>query len=136
VVLSPSLEDYLEEIYRFMLVNNNVVRVKDISKKLGVSLPSVSKALYKLNNQHYIKYHRYGEIELTDSGRQKGHYLVERNQLLQEFLALIRSDCNLAEEAEAIEHYLSESTIHSIHRLVSFFKANPAFYQAYLTFRQ
>ncbi|HHY27016.1 MAG TPA: iron dependent repressor, partial [Desulfitobacterium dehalogenans] len=32
-MLSPSLEDYLEEIYRFSL-ENSVVRVTDISKKL------------------------------------------------------------------------------------------------------
>ncbi|EGW37232.1 hypothetical protein DOT_4771 [Desulfosporosinus sp. OT] len=40
-------------------------------------------------------YERYGEIKLTDQGKEFGHYLVTRNQLLQEFLALICSKCDL-----------------------------------------
>lgn len=133
-MLSPSLEDYLEEIYRFSL-ENNVVRVTDISKKLGVSLPSVSKALHKLNNQGYINYRRYGEIVLTDQGCHKGTYLVERNQLLQEFLSMIQTQCDIPAETEAIEHYISDSTIHSLRRLVTFFKQNPSCYEMLIQFR-
>ena len=64
-MLTPSLEDYLEEIYRFSL-SLDTVRVTDISKRLKVALPSVTKALYKLRDESYIKYERYGEIKLTD----------------------------------------------------------------------
>lgn len=132
-MLSPSLEDYLEEIYRFFL-ENSVVRVTDISKKLSVSLPSVSKALQKLNSQGYINYQRYGEIVLTDQGCQKGNYLVGRNQMLQEFFTLIQSQCDIPAETEAIEHYISDSTIRSLRRLVNFFKQNPTCYEAFLRF--
>jgi DtxR family transcriptional regulator, Mn-dependent transcriptional regulator len=134
MVLSPSLEDYLEEIFRFSL-NSQIVRVTDISNKLGVSLPSVSKALQKLNDQGYISYHRYGEIALTDRGRLKGDYLVERNQLLEDFLFLIQSKCDISAETEAIEHYMSDSTIQSIRKLVTFFKKNPSCYQAFVQFK-
>ncbi|HHY26019.1 MAG TPA: iron dependent repressor, partial [Desulfitobacterium dehalogenans] len=106
----------------------------DISKKLGVSLPSVSKALHKLNNQSYINYRRYGEIVLTDQGCLKGSYLVERNQMLQEFLALIQSQCDIPAETEAIEHYISDSTIQSLRRLITFFKENPTCYEAFIRF--
>jgi Mn-dependent DtxR family transcriptional regulator len=135
ILLSPSLEDYLEEIYRFSS-ENNIVRVTDISNKLGVSLPSVSKALHRLNDQGYINYRRYGEIALTDKGCQKGHYLVDRNQLLREFLFLIQSKCNVTAETEAIEHYISDSTIQSMRKLVAFFKTNPSLYQAFVQFEE
>ncbi|AGA70075.1 Mn-dependent transcriptional regulator [Desulfitobacterium dichloroeliminans LMG P-21439] len=134
-MLSPSLEDYLEEIYRFSLASG-VVRVTDISKKLGVSLPSVSKALQKLNNQGYINYRPYEEILLTDQGCQKGSYLVERNQMLQEFLFLIQSQCDVSAETEAIEHYISDSTIQALHQLVGFFKENPTCYDNFLCFKE
>ena len=127
-MLTPSLEDYLEEIYRFSLFLD-IVRVTDISKKLNVALPSVTKALYKLRNESYIKYERYGEIKLTDKGKELGYYLVSRNQLLQEFLALICSKCNFSAEAEAMEHYLSTATIAAIKTLVDFMKANPSWQQ-------
>ncbi|MCB8818217.1 metal-dependent transcriptional regulator [Desulfosporosinus shakirovi] len=132
-MLTPSLEDYLEEIYRFSL-SLDTVRVTDISKRLQVALPSVTKALYKLRDESYIKYERYGEIKLTDQGKEFGYYLVTRNQLLQEFLALICSKCNFAAEAEAMEHYLSTATIDAIKTLVQFMKDNPFCQQAFNDF--
>lgn len=132
-MLSPSLEDYLEEIFRFS-VNSNIVRVTDISQKLNVSLPSVSKALGKLRAGGYITYQKYGLIGLTDKGRQTGGYLVERNTLLQDFLRTICADCDVAAEAEAMEHYLSKSTIFSIKRLMVFMKENPEVYQRFVDY--
>jgi len=52
-MLTPSLEDYLEEIYRFSL-SLDTVRVTDISKRLKVALPSVTKALYKLRDVFFL----------------------------------------------------------------------------------
>ena len=115
--LSPSLEDYLEEIYRFSLSQSSV-RVSDLSKQLKVSLPSVTKALRKLRSKEYINYHKYGDIYLTDWGDEIGRFLVERNDVLQRFLYLIDAECNISEEAEAMEHYLSPTTIESIQALV------------------
>ncbi|MHB1653485.1 MAG: metal-dependent transcriptional regulator [Desulfitobacteriaceae bacterium] len=132
-MLSPSLEDYLEEIYRFSL-SLDTVRVTDISNRLKVALPSVTKALYKLRDESYIRYERYGEIKLTDKGKEFGYYLVTRNQLLQEFLDLICSNCDIAAEAEAMEHYLSTATIDAIKTLVEFMKGNPSWQQAFNNF--
>jgi DtxR family transcriptional regulator, Mn-dependent transcriptional regulator len=129
-MLTPSLEDYLEEIYRFSL-SLKTVRVTDISNRLNVALPSVTKALYKLRDESYIMYERYGEIKLTVKGKEFGYYLVARNQLLQEFLALICSKCDFAAEAEAMEHYLSTATIDAIKTLVEFMKDNPSWQKAF-----
>lgn len=132
-MLSPSLEDYLEEIYRYS-VSNDFVRVTDISKKLNVKLPSVSNALGKLRARGYITYQRYGVIGLTDKGRQTGSYLVKRNALLQEFLKTIHADCDVEAEAEAMEHYLSESTISALERVMVFMKENTETYQRFVDF--
>ncbi|MDF2634314.1 MAG: iron (metal) dependent repressor, DtxR family [Pelosinus sp.] len=132
-MLSPSLEDYLEELYRFSLYND-IVRVTDISRKLSVSLPSVSRALRKLKAEQYINYQRYGIINLTDKGRKMGNFLVERNKLLQEFLTLICANCDIAAEAEAMEHYLSKDTIRSIQLLVKFMQDHQECYQLFLEY--
>lgn len=121
--LSPSLEDYLEEIYRFSQ-SQPTIRVSDISHKLDVALPSVTKALRKLKEKDYITYQRYGVIGLTDKGRQTGKFLVDRNQVLQDFLLILNAQCNVAAEAEAMEHYLSTSTINAIQSFVLFMKDN------------
>lgn len=130
-MLSPSLEDYLEELYRFSLTSQTV-RVTDLSTKLNVKLPSVTKALHKLKDLDYIKYEPYGEIELTAMGREKGAFLVKRNQLLLEFLTLICSDCNVEAEAEAMEHYLCDATILAIEKFVSFARSRPEWYEQFL----
>jgi len=130
-ILTPSLEDYLEELYRFSL-SADTVRVTDLSIKLGVSLPSVTKALRKLKSGQYIYYQRYGEITLTEKGKKLGDFLVKRNQILQEFLVLINTDCDIAAEAEAMEHYLSEATIRSIQAIVTFLNQNPEWYKVLL----
>ena len=132
-MLSPSLEDYLEEVYRFS-VTHDVVRVSDISHKLKFSLPSVSKALGKLRARGYITYPKYGFIGLTEKGRQMGGYLVGRNQVLQDFLTLLRAPCDVAAEAEAMEHYLSRDTIDSIQVLMAFMRDNPEIYQAFVDY--
>lgn len=132
-ILTPSLEDYLEELYRFSL-STDTVRVTDLSIKLGVSLPSVTKALRKLKSSQYIYYQRYGEITLSEKGKKLGDFLVKRNQLLQEFLILINTDCDIAAEAEAMEHYLSEATIRSIQGIVTFLKENPEWHKVLLEY--
>lgn len=132
-ILTPSLEDYLEELYRFSL-STDTVRVTDLSIKLGVSLPSVTKALRKLKSSQYIYYQRYGEITLSEKGKKLGDFLVKRNQLLQEFLILINTDCDIAAEAEAMEHYLSEATIRSIQGIVTFLKENPESHKVLLEY--
>lgn len=133
--LSPSLEDYLEEIYR-LLTSTGDVRVTDIAMKLNVSLPSVNKAIRKLTNFSYIAHERYGEISLTPEGTRLGRFLVERNRILQEFLILLKADCDVAKEAEAMEHYLSDSTIEAIHLLVHFLRKETVRYQQFCTLDQ
>lgn len=132
-MLSPSLEDYLEEVYRFS-VTKEVVRVSDISHKLNFALPSVSKALGKLRAGGYITYQKYGFIGLTDKGRQTGSYLVARNQVLQDFLVLLRTPCDVAAEAEAMEHYLSRETIDSIQVMMGFMRDNAEVYKAFVDY--
>jgi Mn-dependent transcriptional regulator len=132
-MLSPSLEDYLEEVYRFS-TTREVVRVTDISRKLSVAKSSASKALGKLRSSGYITYEKYGVIRLTDKGHQTGDYLVTRNQLLQDFLILLQAQCNIPEEAEAMEHYLSKPTIDSLQGLMRFMMDRPEIYQAFLDY--
>jgi len=134
-MLTASLEDYLEEIYRLSLTNTNI-RVSDIAKCLNVSLPSVVKALHKLKEMKYVEYERYRKINLTAKGRETGHSLWERNNTLQEFLLVIQSECDIAAEAEAMEHYLTRPTILAIEKFMEFMRKNPDCYQRFQDFYQ
>lgn len=122
-MLSPSLEDYLEELYK-LYIDNKAFKIRDLASKLSVSSPSVVKALKKLHNDNYVIYERYKGIILTEKGKSLGKSLVKRNDILQEFLIIIDSDCNPEEEAEAMEHYLSPSTVETFKTLSAFLKDN------------
>ncbi|MEW6446545.1 MAG: iron dependent repressor, metal binding and dimerization domain protein [Bacillota bacterium] len=123
-MLSPSLEDYLEEIYRFSL-QNNIVRASDIAACLNVTLPSVNNAIRRLSDKEYLVYKKYRELVLTEKGRMVGKFLVSRNAILQDFLRSINSKCDIKAEAEAMEHYLSVPTIRAIENLLDFLDSNP-----------
>lgn len=133
MMLTASLEDYLEEIYRLSLTNADI-RVSDIANCLNVSLPSVVKALHKLKEMKYIEYERYRKINLTRKGQEIGHSLWERNNTLKEFLVVIQSECDIAAEAEAMEHYLTRPTILAIEKFVDFMRENPDCYGRFQEF--
>ncbi len=122
-MLTPSLEDYLEEIYRF---SNELgfIRITDVANKLDVSLPSVNKAVKVLSEKGYFKYIPYKNIDLTDKGAKLGKFLVDRNQMLQTFLKVIGSKADKVEEAEAIEHYLSKETVNATTKKLINFQKN------------
>ncbi|GAB6139106.1 metal-dependent transcriptional regulator [Halanaerobaculum tunisiense] len=134
-MLSPSLEDYLEEIYRFTN-QDGFVRTTDVADKLNVSLPSVTKAVKKLTDKGYLNYQPYKSIKLTKKGAELGKFLVTRNKTLQEFVQIIGSDCNKEQEAEAMEHYLSRETVRAITSLVDFLKQRPQLQQELIKFKK
>ncbi|NLJ87350.1 MAG: DNA-binding protein [Epulopiscium sp.] len=123
-MLTPSLQDYLEEMYRLSMQTDEI-RVSDVAEVLDVSLPSVVKALHKLNNRGYVLYQPYEPIKLTEKGIVEGKFLVQRNQLLKDFLRVLKTDSDIEKEAESMEHYLSLSTIQAIEKFVYFMKDNP-----------
>ncbi|MGE5485383.1 MAG: metal-dependent transcriptional regulator [Ignavibacteriales bacterium] len=123
-MLSPSMEDYLEEVYR-VSAGQGRVRVSDIAERLHVRRPSVVKALRRLASEDYLEYGRDSRITLTPKGRQVGGYLVERNRVLVEFLHFLGASDTASREAEAIEHGFSLMTLTAIGRFVGYMKENP-----------
>ncbi|HLV09849.1 MAG TPA: iron dependent repressor, metal binding and dimerization domain protein [Halanaerobiales bacterium] len=134
-MLTPSMEDYLEEIYRFSQ-ELGYIRITDVANKLDVSLPSVNKAVKLLSEKGYLNYIPYKNIDLTDKGAKLGRFLVKRNQMLQNFLEVIGSKVDKEAEAEAMEHYLSKETVNAMTMVVNFFNKNPDIQEKLLKFQQ
>lgn len=134
-MLSPSLEDYLEEVYRLVSTGQSV-HITHIASILSVSLPSVVKGLKKLHDEEYIIYFPHHPIQLTLKGKVMGQFLVHRNHLLQQFLNMIDSHCDIEKEAEALEHYLSLPTLTAIQQLIDFMESHPRIYLDYRNYLQ
>lgn len=129
--LTSSMEDYLEMVYR-ECSQSGYTRVGRVSEMLHVKPSSASKMIFKLTDMGYLKYDRYEIIQLTESGKKAGEYLLHRHMVIAEFLKLVGSP-NVLEETELIEHSLSAATVENFQILTQYFQSKPqatAEYQA------
>jgi Mn-dependent DtxR family transcriptional regulator len=130
---TPSMEDYLEKIY-ITIEQKGYARSVDIASSLGVLPSSVTKMMQKLDEADLGIYERYRGFILTDKGKRLAKKLVEKHQMLEEFLQLIGvQDQNIYEEVEKLEHYISKETALCISRLLDFFVENPSIKDSYLS---
>jgi Mn-dependent DtxR family transcriptional regulator len=122
--LSPSMEDYLEMIFRGCLIDG-YIRINSLARQLNVKASSASKVAQKLSGMDYIKYEKYGTIQLTEKGRYIGEFLLMRHNTVEKFLKNLGVTSNVLTETELIEHHLSPETFHKIERFNNFAAANP-----------
>jgi len=122
-LLSPSMEDYIEMIYR-LSCEKNIVRVNDLSESLNVQPPSITKMIKRLSRDGYVNYKKYGFVNLTDKGIEVGKYLLFRHETIFVFLGLIGVKENLLEQTEKIEHAICEETLEKINYLINFLQNN------------
>lgn len=106
------MEDYLEAIYEIEK-EKPAVRVRDVARKLKVTMPSVNGALKNLKALGLIRHRRYEYIELTDIGSAQAAKIAARHRILLLFLTgIIGVDADTAEaEACKMEHVLSAETM-------------------------
>ncbi len=119
--LTPSMEDYLEMIYR-LSQKAGYTRVNDLAISLNVQPPSVTRMIQKLSDKALLEYEKYGMIHLTEEGKAAGRYFLERHNTLKEFLELLKATDNLQKDVERIEHFISFKTYKVIAALIRFFK--------------
>ncbi|MFD1422229.1 transcriptional regulator MntR [Laceyella sacchari] len=121
---TPSMEDYLENIYK-LIEQKGYARVSDIAEALEVHPSSVTKMVQKLDQNKYLVYEKYRGLVLTSKGKKIGKRLMDRHQLLEEFLRLIGvSEDQIYHDVEGIEHHLSWDSITCIENLVQYLTAN------------
>lgn len=133
--ITPSMEDYIEMIYR-LAKDNEGVRISVLSKALNVQPPSSSKMVQKLTNMGYSNYQKYGTVSLSEKGRELGEYLINRHEIIKQFLSLINVDDGLLEQIEKIEHNIKASTLRQIKLLITFMQSDQQVYEKYEQFLQ
>ncbi|MEK4626918.1 MAG: transcriptional regulator MntR [Solibacillus sp.] len=122
---TPSMEDHIEQIY-LLIENKGYARVSDIAEALSVLPSSVTKMVQKLDKDGYLVYEKYRGLTLTPKGQKLGKRLVQRHELLEQFLRLIGVDeQRIYEDVEGIEHHLSWNSIDRIADLVQLLEEQP-----------
>lgn len=108
--IHESGEDYLEAIY-VLRFKKGYVRSIDIAEKIGVSKPSVSRAISILKRANYISVDENGLIHLTDLGKLLAKKIYEKHCFLIKVFKFLGVNDEIAKkDACRVEHAMSEET--------------------------
>jgi DtxR family Mn-dependent transcriptional regulator len=114
--LSPTLENYLETIFRLVQARG-FARVRDIAEALDVAKSAVTVALKNLARKKLVDYRPYEPVTLTELGSAEAHRIVTRHLVMKDFLENVllldtdRADavaCDMEHtvDAEVLERFL------------------------------
>ncbi|HSH36768.1 metal-dependent transcriptional regulator [Schnuerera sp.] len=134
-LLTSSMEDYLEMIYR-ICKKEDYVRMSHLAKKLNVRPSSATKIVQKLRDLGIVDYQKYGIIQLTDKGERLGKFLLKRHNIIEEFLKNIGTEDTRLKDTEMIEHGVSFNTLKNIDLLNKFLLDNPNIIQQFEEFKR
>lgn len=111
--LTYAMEDYLEMLCR-LTREHTPVRLSELAEKLNVRPSSASKMVGQLKLVGFVQAEKYGDLLLTEKGREAGNYLLYRHDVLNRFFrALNRSEDEL-EQVEKVEHFIGRGTIENL----------------------
>jgi Mn-dependent DtxR family transcriptional regulator len=133
-LLTASMEDYLEMIYRLSR-ENGFTRINDLATALNVQPPSATRMVQKLADVGVVNYEKYGMILLSKKGEEMGKALLERHRVIEDFLNLLGISGDLLEETEKIEHTISTQTLNCLADFVEFFKKRPEIIREFHLYR-
>ena len=124
--LSSSLEDYLEAVLD-LVRTGRVARVRDIARRLGVGMPSVSVALKTLSARGLVNYDPYQVITLTRRGEKLGRDITHRHTVLQGFLSdVLGVEPGVAQSnACRMEHAIDDEVLERLQQFAEFIQKCP-----------
>jgi DtxR family manganese transport transcriptional regulator len=109
-------EDYVELIAE-LIETTGEARAVDLAGRLGVTAATVANAIARLQRDGYVKSEPYRAIFLTERGKELAAYCRRRHRIVLALLAALGVDPATAEQdAEGIEHHVSEPTLAAIER--------------------
>lgn len=122
-----AVEDYLKTIYQLTTTDGESATTSTIARRLGVSAPSVSAMVKRLEAGDLVTRSTDRAVGLTDNGRFQALGVIRRHRLLETFLAEIVGlpwD-EVHDEAEILEHSLSDRLEGRIDELLGYPTSDP-----------
>jgi DtxR family Mn-dependent transcriptional regulator len=128
--VTTSKEDYLKAIWTLSERGAELkseAATGDLAELLAVSPPAVSRMLKQMERQSLVAHTPYYGVRLTEKGREVALSIVRRHRLLELFLTKILGyDSHLVhDEAERLEHHISDEFERRIDALLGFPKKCP-----------
>ena len=120
-VISSSIEDYAKAIYALQR-RHGTVSTNALAERLGVTAASASAMVKKLDGLGLVTHEPYRGVALTDDGERVALEVLRHHRLLELYLAesLDMPWDRVHDEAEVLEHHLSEELEARIDRALGF----------------
>ncbi|QDW73625.1 metal-dependent transcriptional regulator [Lachnospiraceae bacterium KGMB03038] len=110
MTLTSSMEDYLEAVL-VLQKKYGAVRCVDVSMQLGVTKPSVSRAVKELTKMGYLVKQADGTLSLTETGYRIANLVYEKHQFFTHQLIKAGVPEDVAtQDACRLEHVISETS--------------------------
>ena len=121
------MDDYLEQILH-LIEEKGYARPVDVSKRLGISQASVTNMLQRLDSEGLVKHEKYRGTVLTEEGRRIAQAIIDRHELLTEFLRLFEIDEEMIyRDVEGMEHHVSRATLDALRAVTETLNESPEF---------
>lgn len=121
------MQNYLKVIWSLQEWSDRPVSNSAIAEAAGVRLSTVSDALRKLSEQELIEHVRYGSVTLTEVGHEHAVSMIRRHRLIETFLVhMLEYEWDeVHEEADRLEHAVSDELMHRIDRALGYPTRDP-----------
>ena len=127
-MLSPAVEDYLKAIYKLQSHSaSGAASTGDIATAMDVSAASATNMVKRLAELGFIDYESYKGARLTDAGRKVALEVIRHHRLLELYLKEILDYSweEIHDEAEQLEHHISETFESKIEELLDYPTRDP-----------
>jgi DtxR family Mn-dependent transcriptional regulator len=123
--ITPAMQDYLKAVYR--LGETGPVATQRLAEELGVAPPSATNMAKRLHELGLLNHAPYHGVTLTPEGRQVALDVVRRHRLLETYLAeaVGLGWDEVHDEAERLEHHLSDRLEQRLDSLLGFPQTDP-----------
>ena len=119
-------QDYIKAIFKLEELNGEAT-TSSLAASLGVTAASVSGMLKKLERTRMVRRRHYRGVHLTGKGRRSALAILRRHRLMELFLAEVLGMPweSVHQEAEKLEHVVSDDVLARIDRLLGFPERDP-----------
>ena len=109
-VNSEAIEDYAKAIYALAQRGHGPVGTSELAERLGVTPATATAMLKRLDERGLVRHRRYRGVTLTDAGEKVALEVIRHHRLLESYLSDVLGMPwdRVHEEAEVLEHYISE----------------------------
>ena len=119
-------ENYLKALFALSKETDEVT-VNELSKQLGIKMPTVTSMMKKLAEKKLVNYQSYKPLRLTEKGKREAGIIIRKHRLTEMFLVELMGFGweEVHEIAEQVEHVQSPDFFEKMDKMLGYPKIDP-----------